>query len=521
MMGMQLSEFLTHLRNGSYQHLLNNLAYIQDYKTDASNPIQVILNNPDVNLAIRILREKINYFSLTIVGSVIDLDVMRGLKGKLVSLNLAECTIEFSTSDLNLDQLIIDRCKFQDNKCVIEKCRFDFLTIRNIEKVELTLKNVTVNQTLLIENVSAQANQELKFISLTCQVLDLKETSILTTVHTLSKIGRINVIDTEKKTIITSELNAELLKKDFFKKQHLHFFVETISIQTEGEVKIIGIPVDRLSANKPSRLIYIEGSYLRKVTVSSTHHRIILRKSLLGEVNLQEKFEITHLELVENMIKEMTATDINIKREFVCSGNYFRETPNFIETKFPVDTFFGNNRYKIYNNKSIVRFRKIKENFEALKNDEDELIYAAHEMKARGNSKDFSSHVFFRFADFFARMMNNYGESLFRPMALNIFMMVAFSLLYHLWFNPDNYFDKDVATVTMYWGNWIVDKSNYGRSLFFAVINGLGPLHYFSSKDVLYVHSIWGKGFVFIQNIFSTVLLYLFIAGIKKRFRQN
>lgn len=201
----------------------------------------------------------------------------------------------------------------------------------------------------------------------------------------------------------------------------------------------------------------------------------------------------------------------------------FESSPDFLGSELYPNTNFSNCTFKDFHRESQGRYRYLKRKLDSSGNSVGECLFSSLEMRARFENQSWksTSTLFEKTCGFFALYINNFGHSLLRPFAWYFGLLVFFAYITHefeLIVVSDQF-----SEVSKYEGTWIKSllSNSWIHSTYYSIVNSIVPLKLVNRYDVIVSSSLVGLFFSVIHAFISSILLYLGIAGIKKRFRQK
>lgn len=216
----------------------------------------------------------------------------------------------------------------------------------------------------------------------------------------------------------------------------------------------------------------------------------------------------------------------------------FKVAPNFAQAKFlHATTFRGCKFFDITSKNSEGRYRNLKDLMRQIANDSDEMIFSSYELESR--QKDLWKEDPFEYAiGITYYLINSYGRSIFLPLRAMLVIWLIYAWIF--WYFESFYIETTAHRAQIAHAeiklpeqsssqsppevSWTVHAANENRIVrasIFSGINMLGPLRLVSFFEAFkltkfrYVLLTWS------QSIVATVLWYLFIVGIKRRFRTG
>ena len=222
------------------------------------------------------------------------------------------------------------------------------------------------------------------------------------------------------------------------------------------------------------------------------------------------------------------------------AGTSFSKAPHFHDVDFFQDTNFHGCGFKdVASSHAVGAYRTLKHAMSNMDNNTEETEFAALELHSRrihlwSNLKTKKGTR--RLADlgellfsYVYYLINNYGRSLLRPILVWMSMIVLFMGLFssfassggeNVILSPTVHSEEIAGT----WlqgvvGNHCFGDWCYSRAAYFSVFNSLGPLRLLPTYSVIVATNTQTQILAFIQGIASTALIYVFVVGIKRRFK--
>jgi hypothetical protein len=227
-------------------------------------------------------------------------------------------------------------------------------------------------------------------------------------------------------------------------------------------------------------------------------------------------------------IKDSELGECEINRSTFQSSTYFRNTrfenaPIFFDTTFHADTSFEGSRFMDFTDSAEGHYRTIKAKMGGLSNEIEESRFASLEMRARWTHLSFSKKDWLEKSLGAAYIaLNDFGFSIGKPL---IWLFLQFSLFADLYiFGGGTIFNPAITNNALINNTWAADIYGWDKTsqaFYLSFINTLGPLRLAIKPDLIKTTAWYLQLGTFIQGIFSSILLYLFVAGIRKRFKQH
>lgn len=228
----------------------------------------------------------------------------------------------------------------------------------------------------------------------------------------------------------------------------------------------------------------------------ATIHRYLIENTLMKDSYLSTK--VTH-----NTVIFVNAPDLT----------RFTPSPNF---------HFFNCTFKSFDNDSIHIYRDLKNKMSSLQNENGETLFASLEMRAENSQLKLMSTAFFdKLVSYFPFIFNKYGISILQPVLVWIGLFEISTLVY----NQADLFSCVASRCTEKpmpdWYNYISSSDKLVQALYLSFVKNLGPQQLLKNDLPVACNSMFCNLWGLIQSALSTILLYIVITSIKKRFRQH
>ena len=194
----------------------------------------------------------------------------------------------------------------------------------------------------------------------------------------------------------------------------------------------------------------------------------------------------------------------------------FKKAPD-IKAKLPKGSLFNGSIFYDKKPESIGRYRDIKNKLLDIGNDGDAMTFSSYEMISTHANIKLSKNYEERIIGFFAKLGNNFGLSLFKLFVILAISWVLCSVVYYCMCSFEVYKTSDISD-NLY--ECIKKYSYFCQALLFSFYNSLGPFGALFGSNAFRVVDVPSSFIVFVQRVVSSILLYLFIIGIRKKFRQ-
>lgn len=190
--------------------------------------------------------------------------------------------------------------------------------------------------------------------------------------------------------------------------------------------------------------------------------------------------------------------------------------------KFPANFSFEGTEFQNTKNKdSEILYRELRIKCKERGSENYAQLFAALELESRYNTflkknwrflnPEYSVEVL---SSIFLKDFYQYGRNLSRGIIIFSMIILVFSLLYA------NNISCDI-TKTPKDSTWVnsVCSNSFNMQLYYSVRNSFGPLGAIIGNDIFYPQNMWVKGVEIFQILFSTLLWFLLINALRKRFK--
>lgn len=294
-------------------------------------------------------------------------------------------------------------------------------------------------------------------------------------------------------------------------------------------------------------VVQIQSSIIKTLDLVSNHSRKILishceidnctlqtlEKSFLNfSVNV-----VNHYAIFDNSIfQDAVFTNTNFKSFLSARNSVFLSAPNFLNTVFPHSTSFSGSVFKDIKSKEAEgNYRILKEYMKKIHNEPDEILFSSYELESRRKDLLKNDKIEYIFSWLYF-ICNRYGRSIIQPMICMVAIWVLFALIFY---TTDSFFietkvihqefstqklseDNNQKTFLITKKTWQENasiQSKRSQAIIFSSINMLGPLRLVSFFEGFKLTSFRYVLLTWSQSILATILWYLFMTGIKRRFK--
>lgn len=232
----------------------------------------------------------------------------------------------------------------------------------------------------------------------------------------------------------------------------------------------------------------------------------------------------------------------NFQFEAVTLGDYisFRNTefdaaPDVRCTAgFPDSCTFINSKYLELSSKLAEgRYRRIKKYMKDIGNEADEALFGSLELECRFNRIGYTDSFLEKLISVIYSAVNKYGRSISLPFTWIVALTLIMSFFYDQtnisinYRHPIEILQCDSNQVCAKkiiqqesWINGLEYWPEHRKSLLFSFINMLGPLKY-TLNDVFEVKTGNAKALSHLQTLFSSILWFMLIVGVRRKFKTG
>lgn len=229
----------------------------------------------------------------------------------------------------------------------------------------------------------------------------------------------------------------------------------------------------------------------------------------------------------DTIIGESKFENCSFEGYFSFINNTFIKAPNFSfekEQKYPNNIIFQRCTFEDYSEDAAGRYRLLKDVMASANNEQEETRFAGLEMRSRDKTLSWKPKDFFeKICSMFALLFNNYGMSISRPLFVLFLLVISGTAIFCNF--PVLITKNPSINVNEIKGTWAYAIYNSDiilvKSTYYSMINCLGPINFFLNENLITAINIWGQSIAVFQGIISSILWYLLIVGVKKRFRQH
>ena len=204
----------------------------------------------------------------------------------------------------------------------------------------------------------------------------------------------------------------------------------------------------------------------------------------------------------------------NLNYLWVTNSN-FKQAPWLNQSSIPNDNIFQGNTFDDTSESAIFRYRNLKKMLLEKGNEKDAMTFSSLEMLSTFQSIKWNGNIAEKLVGHIANIFNKFGLNLFQPIIVLLGFSIIFASLFCLMENIELNINKESPMWVQNISQWYY----FFKMLVFSILNSLGPASALANKGHFSATSIWSLMFVFTQQVASTVLLYLFAMGVKRKYR--
>lgn len=531
------------------QQALDSHESIELYQFNFETPVELTVNSPKATLLIHqcfnVHNLKINggnlrslFFNCDFQGQhieICDLNVSESISTHSTSKNLAGIRLKStnnSNSILNLGIYLqghLENLEIQGytiNKLSLHvSCMKTHLADCNLTTEENlflnTLENLTITKTVFTENIikSQISFPNLFFDSITfnkkfeltgCNLKDTKLQSL--TCHGIPSMK-----------ILNGNING-LFEID-------KFIGEKIYLRgTFGETKITNVlhkslQIEATDSVFNSKLEIFDCDFnTLNLSRSNTTDGL---KSLYLKNSKVEQLEMVNLKITgRTAIHACTIGDFNANyAQFLEQTSYddttFLKAPHFFETKLFPDTNFRGSKFKDVDASAEGRFRKLKHHMKSIENDRDEAVFSSLELHSRTKGLKWTTHFEEKMIGYAYLLANQFGRSIILP---GVWLFLLFMTGTYIYSQPNSISFSPPPLSHPFFDSWYFDVHKMSpllQATLFSFFNSLGPVRLLTGLNIFIPKSFEIVAFSWFQLVLSSILWYLFIVGIRRRFRTT
>ncbi|WP_374029686.1 hypothetical protein [Bdellovibrio bacteriovorus] len=199
----------------------------------------------------------------------------------------------------------------------------------------------------------------------------------------------------------------------------------------------------------------------------------------------------------------------------------FLKAPHFFESKLFPDTNFRGSDFKGVDAAAEGRFRKLKHHMKTIENDRDEAVFSSLELHSRTKGLKWTNHFEEKVLGYAYLMANKFGRSIILP---GVWLLLLFALGTVVYLQPNAISFSPPSLSHPLFDSWYFDVQSMCPGLqaaLFSFFNSLGPVRLLTGLNIFIPGSFEIVAFSWFQLVLSSILWYLFIVGIRRRFRTT
>lgn len=231
---------------------------------------------------------------------------------------------------------------------------------------------------------------------------------------------------------------------------------------------------------------------------------LTIKDSTISTINDSLMSYISSLNLLN-----VTFQEVPFKRVAV-----FEKKESFYENG---DINISNCNFKEFDNeKAQTIYKKLKKI--CISNDYDYGTHLFHSLELEARFKTLKQYSLEHKLSIFSKIVNNYGEAFSRPIWWYLLITILFSVMYY---SLDGLEPMKNVTQIPWLTSFIQKPFHYCQYFFYSFFNSILIFRFTDIGKVIHPNSLFVQLIAIFQTTISSILLYLFIVGIKKRFRQK
>jgi uncharacterized protein YjbI with pentapeptide repeats len=272
----------------------------------------------------------------------------------------------------------------------------------------------------------------------------------------------------------------------------------------------------------------VESMVISRMAVRSSRipAKVQFRKCTFREVSLDlAEFDST-FDVQDSSVDLFRCRNVKFRDTTTFRKMVFKGVPDFHGTAFFPATSFRecDFRDRISISGEAV-YRDLKHKMAGFHNTHDEMLFAAHEMASRRRHLGWDGEWFF---SFLYNLINRYGTSITLPLVW-LALLFALGLDYYsgstsllverVEVNAKMITEGDPSWISVLMGPPCQGKVLCPKAAYFSFVNTLGPLRLFSPFNGVVAADVRTMLLSLVQAAASTTLWFIFISGIRRRFR--
>lgn len=188
-------------------------------------------------------------------------------------------------------------------------------------------------------------------------------------------------------------------------------------------------------------------------------------------------------------------------------------------------TTFVKCEFNDHSSSAITKYRIIKSGMHEHHNDKEADLFSSLELHARGAELNFINEPIDWLLSKFYSSLNDYGRSLVKPLLWLIIFWEIYSLSFFYFELIKINFDHEESMPM--WVETIFSKGNIDNELLMSAskiksfINTMGPIGWLYDEPIMQYSNLYAVFLGFSQKVLSTVIWFLWILQIRRRFKLN
>lgn len=428
-------------------------------------------------------------------------------------INDSNILISDSIKSLTVNESKITK-KFEvDSTIVASEIRFNKCNFRD----GLTLKGCKLN--IFIDDC----------VMLSMAMEDVENKDI--TITNLNKVDKTLPVKFFIKNIKTDSFN--LKKSNFDISIDESDFLKSLNIDGVKNLILLNIRIFEDEVQSVIRATNVVGKIINSKNIFIDSDSCNIEKIITNYLRIDQnsftlkKAEINFLEVTNTKnLRVINSTIINCKFNHQDKTKLRFDEVTFINPplfanhfEFSEDIYFVNCNFKSTSFENESQYNYLKNKFSNLKKGNEETMFASYEMECHLKHRTRKRDKIFGYLYLF---FNNMGRSIWRPILILLALNLILSLLdYKFSLSGLNFIDYEPwQLIDLLGEDFYMYKPHYWHNITSIFINSLGPLKFLPKMDLFIPFGYLSRIIYFFHGVVSTLLLYLFISGIKKRFQH-
>lgn len=207
----------------------------------------------------------------------------------------------------------------------------------------------------------------------------------------------------------------------------------------------------------------------------------------------------------------------------------FYVAPDFLGSELNHQTIFSQCYFFDMRQDAIANYRLLRSEMQRLGNERETIMFSSLELESSHlyefeNKNITPSDKCEKYISILYRHFNDYGKDVFKPILWLVLLLIVFWELYFF----GDLLEVNIESIKKA-PNWIQQSllsdngyrvSFYG-SLSESAINSLGPIGYFVEENHIQSHNLIGEITILLQRVFSSLMWFLWILQIRRRFKLS